>query len=93
MYALLLLLPMTIYGLIEEDAMPRLLQDCYTTHALDQSNCLDQYLVHTYRNNTRYSIDQNALDWVVVVTHQIQNYACAIIQVLYYSYVEQFKYC
>lgn len=64
MYVLLLLLPMTIYGLIEEDAMPRLLQDCYTTHALDQSNCLDEYLVHTYKNTTRYSIDQNALDWL-----------------------------
>lgn len=64
MYVLLLLLPMTIYGLIEEDDMPRLLQDCYTTHALDQNNCLDEYLVVTYRNSTRYSIDQNALDWL-----------------------------
>jgi hypothetical protein len=85
MYVLLLLLPMTIYGLIEEDAMPRLLQDCYTTHALDQSNCLDEYLVHTYIHFFHI--------FVVVVIHQSQIYACAIIQVLYYSYVEQIEYC
>lgn len=72
--SVLVALPMCAHALVEEDAIPQMLQDCYTQEVLGtghdleaQSNCLQKYLTHVLGKNIQESLpqlDQNAFNWI-----------------------------
>lgn len=60
------------FGLIQEDIIPPLLQDCYSRHAhlmttsneyAIQTDCLQTFLNTTYGAKTFLTLDETALKW------------------------------